>query len=125
VAGEAAPVALDLDPTLQRRADRNPRGQLFGGFTPAYVDLVALFTTRAGPERQSGEIRHWLATTNMRVDYLEPVLGPTIVIESFLIRRRNRMNFVETRFLDEEGTILVLALTIMREISPEKSLGDA
>lgn len=23
---------------------RNPRGQLFGGFTPTYVDLVALFT---------------------------------------------------------------------------------
>lgn len=104
---------------------RNPRGQLFGGFTPAYVDLVALFTTRAGAERQTGEIRRWLATTNMRVDYLEPVLGPTFVIESFLIRRRNRMNFVETRFLDEAGTILVLALTIMREISPEKSLGDA
>ena len=30
---------------------RNPRGQLFGGFTPAYVDLVALFTVRAGTER--------------------------------------------------------------------------
>ena len=104
---------------------RNPRGQLFGGFTPAYVDLVALFTTRAGAERQSGEIKRWLATTNMRVDYLEPVLGPRFLIESFLIRRRNRMNFVETRFLDAEGTVLVLALTIMREISPEKSLGDA
>jgi acyl-coenzyme A thioesterase PaaI-like protein len=103
---------------------RNPRGQLFGGFTPAYVDLVALFTVRAGEERRSGRMR-WLATTNMRVDYLEPVLGPTFVIESFLIRRRNRMNFVETRFLDEGGTILVLALTIMREISPEKTLGDA
>jgi hypothetical protein len=25
---------------------RNPRGQLFGGFTPTYVDLVALFTVR-------------------------------------------------------------------------------
>jgi acyl-coenzyme A thioesterase PaaI-like protein len=104
---------------------RNPRGQLFGGFTPAYVDLVALFTTRAGAERQTGEIRRWLATTNMRVDYLEPVLGPTFWIESFLIRRRNRMNFVETRFLDEQGTILVFALTTMREIAPEKSLGDA
>ena len=23
---------------------KNPRGQLFGGFTPTYVDLVALFT---------------------------------------------------------------------------------
>jgi acyl-coenzyme A thioesterase PaaI-like protein len=115
---------LKISAHLPQRV-RNPRGQLFGGFTPAYVDLVALFTTRAGVERQSGEVRRWLATTNMRVDCLEPVLGPTFVIESFLIRRRNRMNFVETRFLDQEGTILVLALTIMRDIAPEKSLGDA
>src|SRR6058998_2748765 len=48
---------------------RNPRGQLFGGFTPAYVDLVALFTVRAGKQRLAQRFRTWLATTNMRVDY--------------------------------------------------------
>ena len=25
---------------------RNPRGQVFGGFTPTYVDLIALLTVR-------------------------------------------------------------------------------
>ncbi len=48
---------------------RNPRGQLFGGFTPTYVDLVAFFTVRAGTERVEARFRSWLATTNMRVDY--------------------------------------------------------
>ena len=28
---------------------KNPRGQLFGGFTPTYVDLIALFTARLDP----------------------------------------------------------------------------
>ena len=42
--------------SLQLRAQlpdhvRNPRGQLFGGFTPTYVDLVALLTVRAGTDR--------------------------------------------------------------------------
>ncbi len=31
---------------------KNPRGQMFGGFTPTYVDLVALFTVRAGVARR-------------------------------------------------------------------------
>src|SRR5262249_47203634 len=36
---------------------RNPRGQLFGGFTPTYVDLVALFTVRAGEQRITERLR--------------------------------------------------------------------
>src|SRR5207247_5898367 len=45
---------------------RNPRGQLFGVFTPTYVDLLALFTVRAGEPRMEERFRTWLATTNMR-----------------------------------------------------------
>jgi acyl-coenzyme A thioesterase PaaI-like protein len=103
---------------------KNPRGQLFGGFTPTYVDLVALFTVRAGPERQSGGIRSWLATTNMRVDYFEPVVGPDFEIESRLVVRRGRTNFVETRFLDAAGRLCVFAVTTMREVPLERTLGD-
>jgi hypothetical protein len=55
---------------------RNPRGQLFGGFTPTYVDLVVLFTVRAGEQRIEGRLRTWLATTNLRVDSFEPIVGP-------------------------------------------------
>ena len=61
---------------------RNPRGQLFGGFTPTYVDLVALFTVRAGERGVEERFRTWLATTNLRVDYFEPIVGPEFVIDS-------------------------------------------
>jgi len=104
---------------------KNPRGQLFGGFTPTYVDLVALFTVRAGrrhePTAQSG----WLATTNMRIDYFEPITGPSFVMESRQIVRRGRTDFVETRFLDPEGRLAVFAVTTMREVPADRPLGDA
>ena len=102
---------------------RNPRGQLFGGFTPTYVDLIALFTVRAGraPDEEWG----WLATTNMRVDYLAPVTGPRFLLDSRLVHRRKRAALVETRFLDEEGELLVFAVTSLLEILPRAPLGDA
>lgn len=103
---------------------RNPRGQLFGGFTPTYVDLVALFTVRAGEPRVEERFRSWLATTNMRVDFFEPIVGPEFWIESSLIKRRGRTNFVETRFFDPDDTLAALALTTMREPAPGRSLGD-
>ncbi|MFQ5513554.1 MAG: PaaI family thioesterase [Myxococcota bacterium] len=103
---------------------KNPRGQLFGGFTPTYVDFVALFTIHGG--RPAGPARvHWLATTNMRVDYFEPVLGPRFEIESELIHQRKRTCLVETRFRDAEGRLLVFALTTIRKIQLERELGDA
>ncbi|MBI1816220.1 MAG: PaaI family thioesterase [Deltaproteobacteria bacterium] len=101
---------------------KNPRGQLFGGFTPTYVDMVALMTVRAGEE--PGSPRHWLATTNMRIDYFEPVVGPRFVIESELIKARGRLRFVQTRFLDEAATLLVFAVTTMREVDLTRKLGD-
>jgi acyl-coenzyme A thioesterase PaaI-like protein len=101
---------------------KNPRGQVFGGFTPTYVDLVALFTVRAGQPRQPGQA--WLATTNMRVDYFEPIMGPRFVMESRLVKRRGRTNFVETRFLDAAGELAVYAVTTMREVKLDRPLGD-
>jgi acyl-coenzyme A thioesterase PaaI-like protein len=103
---------------------RNPRGQLFGGFTPTYVDLVALFTVRAGTQEVEARFRTWLATTNMRVDYFEPILGPTFIMESLVVKKRGRTNFVETRFLDEAGELAVFAVTTMREVAMDKKLGD-
>jgi len=103
---------------------KNPRGQLFGGFTPTYVDLVALFTVRAGEQRLAQRFRTWLATTNMRVDYFEPIVGPQFVMESRLIKQRGRTNFVETRFFDPEDTLAVFALTTLREVSVDRPLGD-
>ncbi len=103
----------------------NPRGQLFGGFTPTYVDLVALFTVRAGPGRIDPSVpRGWLATTNMRIDYFEPILGPTFVMESRIEKSRGRMVFVATRFL-VDGELAVHALTTMQRIADPNPLGDA
>ena len=102
---------------------RNPRGQLFGGFTPTYVDLVALLTVRAGEPREA-RFRSWLATTNMRVDYFEPIVGPQFIIDSRLVKKRGRTNFVETRFFDPEDTLAVFAVTTMREVHLDRPLGD-
>ncbi len=103
---------------------KNPRGQLFGGFTPTYVDLVALLTMRAGDRTGDPRLRSWLATTNMRVDFFEPIVGPRFVIESQLIKRRGRTRFVETRFFDPADTLAVFALTTMREVELNRPLGD-
>ena len=102
---------------------RNPRGQLFGGFTPTYVDMIALMTVHAGVDRTSGP-RNWLATTNMRVDYFEPITGPTFVIESELEKRRGRTCFVVTRF-QQDGELAAHAVTTMREVALDRPLGDA
>ena len=117
------PGFLRLEVTLPDQV-KNPRGQLFGGFTPTYVDLVALFTVRAGRDRTAEWPRAWLATTNMRIDYFEPITGPRFVIESRLEKRRGRTNFVATRFL-QDGELAVYALTTMREVALDRPLGDA
>ena len=92
---------------------RNPRGQLFGGFTPTYVDLIALLTCRTGESADAP--RHWLATMNMHVDYLDPITDD-FRVESRLLRKRGRTCWVETRFLDEHGALLANALTTLREV---------
>lgn len=102
---------------------RNPRGQLFGGFTPTYVDMVALMTVHAGTDR-SARPRSWLATTNMRVDYFEPITGPTFVIDSELQKRRGRTCFVITRFFQDDE-LAAHAVTTMREVQLDRPLGDA
>jgi acyl-coenzyme A thioesterase PaaI-like protein len=103
---------------------KNPFGQLFGGFTPTFVDLVSLFTVRAGPERAKLGTQHWLATSHMEIDYFEPITGPRFGIESTLEKRRGRTNVVLTRFF-QDGALAVLALTTMREIALDRPLGDA
>ncbi len=103
---------------------KNLRGQLFGGFTPTYIDLIALHTVWAGARRFQSEARPWLATTNMQVDYSDPIVGPEFTIESRLVKRLGRMNVVETRFLDPGDTLAVLATTTMRELRVDHVLGD-
>lgn len=113
---------LDIEAHLPPHV-RNPRGQLFGGFTPTYVDLVALLTVRAG-RRREGPPATWLATTNMRIDYFDPIVGPRFRLQSTLERKRGRTMFVATRFFQGED-LAVFALTTMREMPRDRPLGDA
>jgi len=76
---------------------KNLRGQLFGGFTPTYVDFVALHTFWAGREWRPGE--PWLATLNMRVDYFAPIVGERFEIRSRIVHRGGSICSIETRFL--------------------------
>jgi acyl-coenzyme A thioesterase PaaI-like protein len=110
---EREPGALRVEVELPAHV-RNPRGQLFGGFTPTYVDLISLLTTREGMPRDRPW--HWLATTSMHVQYFAPVDGPRFVMEARVVNRRGRTFTVESRFLDGDGSLLVLALTSMVEV---------
>ena len=93
-------------------AVRNFREQLFGGFAPAYIDLIALRTVSAG----TGERAHgWLLTLNMNVQFFEPVEGPRFIIESTIVNRRGRTIFVETRFKDHSGKLLLFATVTLLE----------
>jgi acyl-coenzyme A thioesterase PaaI-like protein len=91
---------------------KNFRGQLFGGFAPAYIDLIALRTVSAG----TGEGSHgWLLTLNLHVEFFEPVEGPRFVIESTIVNRRGRTIFVETRFKNSDGKLLLFATATLLE----------
>ena len=92
---------------------RNPAGQLFGGFTGTYVDLVALSTAYVG----STEPRLWLATTGMHLNYLAPVIGPTLVIEGRLTAAVGRTRAVEVRLFNlGHDQPAVLAGVTMRQL---------
>ena len=93
---------------------KNPLGQLFGGFTPTYVDLVSLFTVHAADEHR-GSPKHFLSTINMRCDYFEPIMGPSFVIRGQLVNRRGKTSFVSTTFSDGD-TMLAHAITTLRAV---------
>ncbi len=91
---------------------KNFRAQLFGGFAPAYIDLIALRTVSAG----TGKRAHgWLVTLNLHVEFFEPVEGPRFLIESTVVNRRGRTLFVETRFKNTEGKLLLFATVTLLE----------
>jgi len=103
---------------------RNPRGELFGGFTPTYVDFIALFTARSRAQRAAAGGRGGLTTINMRLDYFEPIVGPRFVLDSRREKQRGRTHVVLTRFLQGDE-LAVLAATTIREVDPDRRLADA
>lgn len=95
-------------------AAQNFRGHLFGGFAPTYVDLLSLRTVSAGPD---AKVHGWLLTLNIHVEFLEPVEGPRFLIETAIVSRRARTIFVETRFRDLDGKLLLFATATLLEQS--------
>jgi acyl-coenzyme A thioesterase PaaI-like protein len=95
---------------------RNPQGQLFGGFTPTYVDFVSLYTVHTGdPDRDPTSERSWLTTINMRCDYFEPIVERTFVIRGELVNQRGLTSLVATRFY--QGDVMAAhALTTLRAL---------
>lgn len=94
---------------------RNLRGQLFGGFTGTYVDFISLYTVRAG-RRHEPRGAFFLATTNMRLDYFEPITEPGFTVESTLVREHGSACFAETRFFSAADRLAVFALTSMKKL---------
>ncbi|MGH0028215.1 MAG: PaaI family thioesterase [Myxococcota bacterium] len=85
----------------------NPRGELFGGFTPTYADFFGLhvFHTTRAPDAP----RRWLATADLRVDYFAPIHGPDIEIEGRVLHRRARTAHVQVEFFDDAANLCALS----------------
>lgn len=95
---------------------KNPQGQLFGGFTPTYVDFVSLYTVHTGDaDRDPTTPRSWLSTINMRCDYFEPIVEPTFTVRGELINQRGLTSLVSTKFFQGE-VMAAHALTTLRAI---------
>jgi len=52
---------------------------------------------------------------NLHVEFFEPVEGPRFVIESTLVNRRGRTIFIETRFKNTDGKLLLFATVTLLE----------
>jgi len=90
---------------------KNPRGALFGGFTPTYIDLLAVYTVRS--RFPDGD--YMILTLNMRVDYLAPVRSDRFLLESRIVHAKDRVSLVEVQILDHERELLVTSLVTLRK----------
>lgn len=91
----------------------NPRGELFGGFTPTYVDFFALHVFHTA--RDPGSPRRWLSTADLRVDYFAPIRGPEVEIEGEVLHRSGRTGHVQVKFFDEAEGLCALAQVTLIE----------
>ena len=106
---DAVPGRFRIEAHLPARV-RNFRGQLFGGFTPTYVDLLAV---RTAHEATPGAYRG-VATVNMHVDYFDPVTDDRFLLESRVVHTRGRILLVEVAFRALDERLLVFSNTTLR-----------
>lgn len=103
---------VELDVHLPKQL-LNPRGELFGGFTGTYVDMVSIWTVRTLFREQQGFT--WASTINMRIDYLKPVTGPRFRLLGELIHDGRTTCLTATTFYSEADEKLVYAITTLRK----------
>jgi acyl-coenzyme A thioesterase PaaI-like protein len=96
---------------------RNPLGQLFGGFTPAYADMLSFRVARSG-ELTSRDSSSWYATTGIRVDYLEPITAELFQVECQLLKARGKSMLTATRFFQEDILAAFTVTTILVTTRP-------
>jgi len=92
---------------------KNPRDQLFGGFTGTYVDMLAIWAVRSKFDDEDG--MGWATTINMRVDYLAPVNGPRFRLRGELINDGKSTCLASVEFFDREGNLLVYSITTLKK----------
>jgi acyl-coenzyme A thioesterase PaaI-like protein len=95
---------------------RNPRGDLFGGFAPAYLDFLAilLFQGARAPHEPTGR----LVTARLSTDFFEPLRESHFEIAAELLHRTGRRGHVEARFLDASGRLCILGhATVVRQLA--------
>jgi len=90
---------------------KNPRGELFGGFTATYIDFVSLHLFhRSEP---AGKPPVWLSTANLHVEYFAPIRGPEFLVDAEVLQRRGRRAFIEMRFRSLDGELCALGQTTL------------
>jgi acyl-coenzyme A thioesterase PaaI-like protein len=108
-------IEVDLPESL-----KNPQGQLFGGFTPTYVDFVSIFTMNSHDPGTAPPEQSWVTTINMRCDYFEPIMGPTFTILGEVVNRRGKTALVSTKFFvgtdPGDETMAAHAITTLRQL---------
>lgn len=106
---------LEVEADLPDRL-KNPQGQLFGGFTPTYVDFVSIFTLQTlDLDQDPSAPKSWVTTINMRCDYFEPIVEPTFRIVGQVVNQRGKNALVSTSFFQGE-TMAAHALTTLRQL---------
>jgi len=75
--------------------------------------MMAIYTLRTlYPYRED----FWITTINMRIDYLEPVLGPRMIMRGELINQGRSTSLISVTFLDGQGTKLVYSLVTLKRV---------
>lgn len=101
---------------------KNPQGQLFGGFTTAYIDFVSLHTVHASDDddRDPSSPKDWLTTLNLHCDYFEPIVDETFTIRGEVVNQRGMNYLVSTKFFqgdgDETSTMAAHGLATLRRV---------